>query len=205
MYKFLVLLYILAPSLSTAEDGFPLEFSIFSSKSSTYFNELVFEQQKSQFRLGSELELPFKIENLSPPHGDLLFNHYQQQLNFALFDQQAGQNSNTSVELHYLHLGSSYPVFKNKDFYFKTGFGLTYFSAPQRDFDEEVKLSMNVGIYRDYYISKNASMQFATRVYGTFMGAGGFSVNGINCQIHCDNSSQLWLQKEISLTFSYKF
>lgn len=205
MYKFAVLLYILAPSLSTAEDVLPLDISIFSSKSSVYFNELIFEQEQNQLRFNSELDLPLNTETLNSPHGDLLFHHYHQQLNFALFDQQSGQNSNTSVELHYLHLGTSYPLFKDQHFYFKTGFGLTYFSAPQRNFDEDVKLSMSIGVYRDYYLSKNASVQFATRAYGTFMGAGGFSVNGVNCQIHCGNSSHLWLQKEISLSFSYKF
>lgn len=76
MHKFIVYICVFLPFLSAAEDSFPVELSVLTSKSSNFANELVFEQQKTQLGFGSKLVIPTSKPEISRPYGDLVFNHY---------------------------------------------------------------------------------------------------------------------------------
>ncbi len=106
------------------------------------------------------------------------------------------------IQLHYLHFGSNYPLSKQENIWLSAGLGLTYFSAPNQSFDDNVKFSMSVGVHKDFAVTSNANVRLESRVYSIFLDGNDTSL----CQqLACDSADSFLLQNEVSLSISYKF
>ena len=138
----------------------------------------------------------------SPQYGDLLFNHYQQVFTSVRFESELNSNSENEIQLHYLHFGSNYPLSKEKNIWFSAGLGVTYFSAPNRQFNDDIKLSMSFGIHKDFAVNNNVNVRLESRVYSIFLAG----ENATICQqLACGSTDHLWLQSEVSLSVNFRF
>jgi len=213
MSKLVVCLFLLFPFFAGAKDDFSLDFSLYSGSMLSQDNDLLVQQQEINFNLNLNDKnndiLSFKFspkvdtsEVNSPKYGNLLFNHYQQVFTTALFASQLKDTIEDEIQLHYLHFGSNYPLSQDYNIWISTGVGVTYFSAPNRSFNDDIKLSMSFGVHKDFAVNSDVNVRLESRVYSIFLAG----ENTTLCQqLACGSTDSLWLQNEVSLSINYKF
>ena len=231
MSKLVVCIFLLFPLFSEANDDFSLEFSLSSGYMLSQDNDLSVQQQEIKFNLNLNLNLNFSGENKdkdilsfdlspklntskvntskvntskvnSPQYGNLIFNHYQQVFTSALFASQLNATPEDDIQLHYLHFGSNYPLSKQQNIWISTGVGVTYFSAPNRSFNDDIKLSMSFGVHKDFIVNSDVNVRLESRIYSIFLAG----ENTTLCQqLACGSNDSLWLQNEVSLSINFQF
>jgi hypothetical protein len=179
-------------------------------------NDLLVQQQKINFNLNLNLSDKGKSKDKSkdllsfdfspkvnaPQYGNILFNHYQQVFTTALLASQLNDTTEDNIQLHYLHFGSNYPLSKDQNIWISTGVGVTYFSAPNRSFNDDIKLSMSFGVHKDFEVSSDVNVRLESKVYSIFLAG----ENTTLCQqLACASRDPLWLQNEVSLSVNFKF
>ena len=223
MSKLVACIFLLFPLFSGASDDFSLDFLLSSGSMLSQDNDLLVQRQEINFNLNLNLNLNDRDEGKhknndilsfefspkvytsevnSPQYGNLLFNHYQQVFTTALLASQLNATTEDDIQLHYLHFGSNYPLSKEQNIWISTGVGVTYFSAPNRSFNDDVKLSMSFGVHKDFAVSSDVNVRLESRVYSIFLAG----ENTTLCQqLACGSSDSLWLQNEVSLSINFKF
>ena len=196
----LVCIYGLIPFSSLANDASSLAISgLWGSRSADGTN-LFAKKQTITYDDANKLNIKFNPSSNAYRQGDLLFNHYQRQFNPIPFQQQ----SENEITLHYLHLGGSVPISNSENFWLSAGFGVTYFATQNSQFDDETKLSVSVGLYRNLKVNEHLSFSFEARVYGTFLNEN----DSLFCQQQqcaISASKDLWMQQEVSFNVRYVF
>lgn len=229
MFKLVVCVIFLIPLFVQAREDFPLEFSLSSSSMVSQDNRLLTQQQEINFSLNLNVDLNFnegdnyiptfdfspqinssktntdkanEPQLSSPQYGDLLFNHYQQVFTSTMLASQLNATPEDDIQLHHLHFGSNYPLSQKENVWLSAGVGVTYFSAPNRSFNDDIKLSMSFGVHKDFAVDNDVNVRFESRVYSIFLDGG----NSTLCQqLSCGSGDSLWLQNEVSLSISYTF
>jgi len=223
MFKLVVCIFLLFPLFAGAKDDFSLDFSLSSGSMLSQDNDLLVQQQKINFNLNLNLNLSDKDESKdkskdllsfdfspkvdtsklnSPQYGNILFNHYQQVFTTALLASQLNDTTEDNIQLHFLHFGSNYPLSKEQNIWISTGVGVTYFSAPNRSFNDDIKLSMSFGVHKDFAVSSDVNVRLESKVYSIFLAG----ENTTLCQqLACASRDPLWLQNEVSLSINFKF
>ena len=213
MYKLVVCIFFVFPLFSGASDDFPLEFSLSSGYMFSQNDDLLVQQQEIKFNFnfdesGNDIfSFDFSPQNnspkiSSPQYGNLLFNHYQQVFTSAMLASQVNPNAENEIQLHYLHFGSNYPISKENNIWFSAGLGVTYFSASNRQFNDDIKLSMSFGVHKDFAVNNNFNIRVESRVYSIFLDG----ENATLCQqLACGSTDSLWLQSEVSLSVNFRF
>jgi len=133
--------------------------------------------------------------------GELLLSHYESELIPASL--LTPYTSDLSVT--YLHLGGNVPLSNGLvPIYFSGGFGITHFSPDEKQFDDETKLSVNLGFHSRLQINKRIAIRLGARFYATFLDS--------NSAMFCDDnsceiaiSSDIWVQSELSAGLTYTF
>mgnify|MGYP007022653957 CR=1 FL=1 len=93
-------------------------------------------------------------------------------------------------------------ITKKEKIWFSAGIGLTCFSASNRQFNDDIKLSMSFGIHKDFAVNNNVNVRLESRVYSIFLAGG----NTTLCQqLACGSTDSLWLQSEVSLSVNFQF
>lgn len=202
MSKLVVCIFLIFPLFSWANDDFLLEFSLSSGYVLSQDNDLLVQQQEIKFNSNDVLSFDFSPKASPPQYDSLLFNHYQQVFTSAKLESQLNTNSENEIQLHYLHFGSNYLLSKESNFWFSAGLGVTYFSAPNRQFNDDIKLSMSFGLHKDFAVNNKVNVRLESRVYSIFLAGG----NTTLCQqLACGNTDSLWLQNEVSLSINFRF
>jgi len=219
MSKLVVCIFLLFPLFAGAKDDFSLDFSFSSGSMLSQDNDLLVQQQKINFNFNLNLNLNDRDKSKdilsfavsptvdtsqvnSPQYGNLLFNHYQQIFTSTLLASQLNATTEDEIQLHYLHFGSNYPISKQQNIWISTGLGITYFSAPNRSFNDDIKLSMSFGVHKDFAVSSDVNVRLESKVYSIFLAG----ENTPLCQqLACGSTDSLWLQNEISLSINFKF
>ncbi len=216
MFKLVVCIFCIIPLLVKANSDFPLEFSLSSGYMSSQDNDLLVQQQEIKFNYNDLLAFDFSpanssesnaendspIQTRSPQYDSLRFNHYQQVFSAAMLESQINAEVKKEVQLHYLHFGSNYAISAKDNLWLSAGLGLTYFSAPNRAFDDDIKLSMSLGVHKDFVLDNRFKVRLESRVYSIFLAG---ENNSLCQQLACGSSDSLWLQNEVSLSISYQF
>ena len=217
MSKLVVCIFLLFPLFTGANDDFSVDFSLSSGSMLSQDNDLLVQQQKINFNLNLSDKSKDKSKDIlsfdfspkvdiskvnSPQYGNLLFNHYQQVFTSARLESQLNANSENEIQLHYLHFGSNYPLSKDQNIWISTGVGVTYFSAPNRPFNDDIKLSMSFGVHKDFAVSSDVNVRLESKVYSIFLAG----ENTTLCQqLECASRAPLWLQNEVSLSINFEF
>jgi len=225
MSKLVACIFLLFPLFAGAKDDFSLDFSLSSGSMLSQHNDLLVQQQEINFNLNLNLNLNlnnkddskdknndllsfdfspkvYTSEVNSPQYGNLLFNHYQQVFTTVQLVSQLNATPEDEIQLHYLHFGSNYPLSKDQNIWISTGVGVTYFSAPNRSFNDDIKLSMSFGVHKDFALNSDVNVRLESRVYSIFLAG----ENTTLCQqLACGSTDSLWLQNEVSLSINFKF
>jgi len=221
MSKLVVCIFLLFPFFSEANDDFSLEFSLSSGYMLSQEHDLLVQQQEVKFNLNLNLNLNPSNGNKendllsfdfspqvntpklkSPQYGNLLFNHYQQVFTSAQLTSQLNASSEDEIQLHYLHFGSNFPLSQKQNIWLSTGVGVTYFSAANRSFNDDIKLSMSFGVHKDFAMNSDVNVRLESRVYSIFLAG----ENTTLCQqLSCGSTDSLWLQNEVSLSINFQF
>ncbi|WP_019026372.1 hypothetical protein [Colwellia piezophila] len=219
MSKLVVCIFLLFPLFAGANDDFSLEFSLSSGYMLSQDNDLSVQQQEIKFNLNLNLNLSgedkdndilsfdlspkVNTSKVNPPqYGNLIFNHYQQVFTSALLTSQLNATPEDDIQLHYLHFGSNYPLSQQQNIWISTGLGITYFSAPNRSFNDDIKLSMSFGVHKDFAVNNDVNVRLESRVYSIFLAG----ENTTLCQqLACGSDDSLWLQNEVSLSINFQF
>jgi len=200
MRSLLFCIFSLIPLFSFANDAAPFEISgLWGSRAADGTN-LFSTKQTITLDDANELNIQFNSSSDAYRQGDLLFNHYQRQLNPISFQQQP----ENKITLHYLHLGGSVPVLNSEKFWFSAGFGVTYFATQNSEFEDKINLSVSLGMYRTFKVNERLSFSFESRVYGTYLNTN----DSLFCQQQqcaLSTSKNLWLQQEVSFSVRYVF
>jgi len=190
----------LIPFFSLANDASPFEISgLWGSRAADGTN-LFAKKQSITLDDTYKLNLKFNPSSEAYRQGDLLFNHYQRQFKPISFQQQP----ENKITLHYLHLGGRLPISTAGSFWLSAGFGVTYFATENSQFNDKTKLSVNLGLHRDFKVNERLSFSFDSRMYGTYLN----THNSLFCQQQqcaIPASNTLWLQKEVSFNLRYVF
>ncbi len=200
MRSLIICIFGLIPLLSLANDAASFEISSLWGSQAADGTNLSAKKQTITLDETNKLNIHFTPPSDAYRHGDLLLNHYQRQFNPSLFEQQ----TENEITLHYLHLGGSVPISNSENFWLSAGFGVTYFATQNSDFDDETKLSVSLGLYRNFKVNERLSFSFESRVYGTYLN----SNDSLFCQQQqcaIPSSQDLWLQKELSFNVRYVF
>ncbi len=200
MRSLLVCICGLIPLFSLANDASPFEISSLWGSRAADGTNLFAEKQTITLDDANKLNLQFNPSSDAYRQGDLLLNHYQRQFKPTSFQQQA----ENKITLHYLHLGGSLPISNSGDFWLSAGFGVTYFATQNSQFDDETKLSVSLGLSRNFKVNERLSFSFESRVYGTYLNAN----DSLFCQQQqcaISASKDLFLQQEVSFNVRYVF
>ncbi|MBL4823319.1 MAG: hypothetical protein JKX90_07330 [Colwellia sp.] len=160
MRSLLVCICGLIPLFSLANDAAPFEISGIWGSLATDGTNLFSKKQIITFDDADKLNIQFNLSSDAYRQGDLLFNYYQRQFKPIPFQQQA----ENKITLHYLHLGGSVPISNPEGFWLSAGFGVTYFATQNSQFDDETKLSVSLGLHRNFKINERLSFSFESMV-----------------------------------------
>lgn len=196
--------FAITPLLIEANEELPIGFSLSSGYLSSQENTPSVQQREINFKINYDDFISFDLspEANLPEYGDLIFNHYKQVFTTAGGESSVSNTAENEVQLHYLHFGSNYQLSSKGDVWFSAGLGVTYFSSIDSTINDDIKLSLSLGIHKDIAVSENSSIRLESRVYSIYFDG----VHTPLCQqLACGNSDSLWFQNEVSLSINTQF
>ncbi|MGJ8693288.1 MAG: hypothetical protein ACSHW0_12500 [Thalassotalea sp.] len=131
-----------------------------------------------------------------------LFTYNRIQLTPDLYQHWDWQRE--KINLHYFHLSEKLSLTPSENTWLYAGVGFTYFENLNSQYQDDTAISMNIGINTSFQLTKNVSLSFDSKVYGTLMN-GNLNRYCANeeCPIETDND--VWLQQHTSLQLTVEF
>jgi opacity protein-like surface antigen len=131
---------------------------------------------------------------------ELLYSHQESGL-----ADSTDPNNAFGLEIHYLHLGGTVDITRDRFTPFVSGgLGMTHLSPTGYGLDDETRFSLSLGGGLKWYPTRSLGLRLEVRGYGTMSdGSGSLFCDDINCNLRFSGSMMPQFETNLGLVFRF--